>query len=64
MVNLEIQAPIKLFYKEKYKFKYVNGRITGIGIKKNHLAIQIGENYYSNVQPGILKIRLQKFYED
>jgi len=64
LVNLDIQAPTKLFFKNNYHSNYVNGRVTGIGNKKNHLAIQIGEKYYSNIHPGVLKIRLQNFYED
>lgn len=62
--NIDVNVPMKLYLKNPndFKNKYVNGRICGFGLKENTLNILIGEGYYWNIEPGVLIIKLPKFY--
>ena len=65
LLNIEIYAPIYIYLKDSSTFldKYIEGTICGFGYEDRCVTIKIGNKYYYNIKPGVLKIKLPKFKE-
>ena len=60
LFNIEVCVPMSIYNKNYKNMKFIPGKICGI-CENNTFTLLIGNYYYYNIKPGVLKIKLPKF---